>query len=685
MSELLIELFSEEIPSRMQKSAGDDLKKNITQGLMNASLGFESAASFYTPRRLVLVVEGLAAYSVSKVVERRGPRSDAPEVAVNGFIKSTGLSESELEVRKEKNGEFFFAAIKTPGRKATEIVAEVLQETIINFPWGKSMNWGTSSIKWVRPLHNILCIISSETETSVVPIELDGIKSNNHSRGHRFMSGIEFPVSSFDDLRSKLKKAFVVLDNEERERDIWSNASNQAFALGLEVVKDPLLLTEVSGLVEWPNVLMGKIDTTFLDLPSEVLQISMSQHQKFFSVKNNKSGRIERFITVANVITPDNGELILAGNQKVLFARLSDAKFFWNNDLRIINTGMDIWIKKLGSVTFHNKLGTQKDRIDRLCLLAANIASFLEVDVELTKQAALFCKADLSSEMVYEFPELQGIMGSYYAISSGLNPDVALAIKEHYSPLGPSDICPRKPISVVIALADKIDILISFWKINEKPTGSRDPFALRRAALGVIRILIENSISLNLRLYFSNDLEPEVSTDLLSFIHDRLTVFLKNENVRYDAIEACLNIEGNDNIFILSERVKSLSDVLKSEEGINLAAGFKRVNNIITKAEKDDGVVYELDPDSKFFESIEEKNLLLRLSEADISINTYLKNHNFTGAMSALAQLRAPIDEFLEKVQVNSDNQIVRRNRLCLLTRVKTICYKVADLSLLEG
>jgi len=685
MSELLIELFSEEIPSRMQKSAGDDLKKNITQGLMNASLGFESAASFYTPRRLVLVVEGLAAYSVSKVVERRGPRSDAPEVAVNGFIKSTGLSESELEVRKEKNGEFFFAAIKTPGRKATEIVAEVLQETIINFPWGKSMNWGTSSIKWVRPLRNILCIISSETETSVVPIELDGIKSNNHSRGHRFMSGIEFPVSSFDDLRSKLKKAFVVLDNEERERDIWSNASNQAFALGLEVVKDPLLLTEVSGLVEWPNVLMGKIDTTFLDLPSEVLQISMSQHQKFFSVKNNKSGRIERFITVANVITPDNGELILAGNQKVLFARLSDAKFFWNNDLRIINTGMDIWIKKLGSVTFHNKLGTQKDRIDRLCLLAANIASFLEVDVELTKQAALFCKADLSSEMVYEFPELQGIMGSYYAISSGLNPDVALAIKEHYSPMGPSEICPRKPISVVIALADKIDILISFWKINEKPTGSRDPFALRRAALGVIRILIENSISLNLRLYFSNDLEPEVSTDLLSFIHDRLTVFLKNENVRYDAIEACLNIEGNDNIFILSERVKSLSDVLKSEEGINLAAGFKRVNNIITKAEKDDGVVYELDPDSKFFESIEEKNLLLRLSEADISINTYLKKHNFTGAMSALAQLRAPIDEFLEKVQVNSDNQIVRRNRLCLLTRVKTICYKVADLSLLEG
>ena len=685
MSELLIELFSEEIPSRMQKSAGDDLKKNITQGLMNASLAFESAASFYTPRRLVLVVEGLAAYSVSKVVERRGPRSDAPEVAVNGFIKSTGLSESELEVRKEKNGEFFFAAIKTPGRKATEIVAEVLQETIINFPWGKSMNWGTSSIKWVRPLHNILCIISSETETSVVPIELDGIKSNNHSRGHRFMSGIEFPVSSFDDLRSKLKKAFVVLDNEERERDIWSNASNQAFALGLEVVKDPLLLTEVSGLVEWPNVLMGKIDTTFLDLPSEVLQISMSQHQKFFSVKNNKSGRIERFITVANVITPDNGELILAGNQKVLFARLSDAKFFWNNDLRIINTGMDIWIKKLGSVTFHNKLGTQKDRIDRLCLLAANIASFLEVDVELTKQAALFCKADLSSEMVYEFPELQGIMGSYYAISSGLNPDVALAIKEHYSPMGPSEICPRKPISVVIALADKIDILISFWKINEKPTGSRDPFALRRAALGVIRILIENSISLNLRLYFSNDLEPEVSNDLLSFIHDRLTVFLKNENVRYDAIEACLNIEGNDNIFILSERVKSLSDVLKSEEGINLAAGFKRVNNIITKAEKDDGVVYELDPDSKFFESIEEKNLLLRLSEADISINTYLKNHNFTGAMSALGQLRAPIDEFLEKVQVNSDNQIVRRNRLCLLTRVKTICYKVADLSLLEG
>jgi glycyl-tRNA synthetase beta chain len=685
MSELLIELFSEEIPSRMQKSAGDDLKKNITQGLMNASLAFESAASFYTPRRLVLVVEGLAAYSVSKVVERRGPRSDAPEVAVNGFIKSTGLSESELEVRKEKNGEFFFAAIKTPGRKATEIVAEVLQETIINFPWGKSMNWGTSSIKWVRPLHNILCIISSETETSVVPIELDGIKSNNHSRGHRFMSGIEFPVSSFDDLRSKLKKAFVVLDNEERERDIWSNASNQAFALGLEVVKDPLLLTEVSGLVEWPNVLMGKIDTTFLDLPSEVLQISMSQHQKLFSVKNNKSGRIERFITVANVITPDNGELILAGNQKVLFARLSDAKFFWNNDLRIINTGMDIWIKKLGSVTFHNKLGTQKDRIDRLCLLAANIASFLEVDVELTKQAALFCKADLSSEMVYEFPELQGIMGSYYAISSGLNPDVALAIKEHYSPMGPSEICPRKPISVVIALADKIDILISFWKINEKPTGSRDPFALRRAALGVIRILIENSISLNLRLYFSNDLEPEVSTDLLSFIHDRLTVFLKNENVRYDAIEACLNIEGNDNIFILSERVKSLSDVLKSEEGINLAAGFKRVNNIITKAEKDDGVVYELDPDSKFFESIEEKNLLLRLSEADISINTYLKKHNFTGAMSALAQLRAPIDEFLEKVQVNSDNQIVRRNRLCLLTRVKTICYKVADLSLLEG
>ena len=517
MADLLIELFSEEIPARLQSSAADNLQKLMTNGMVEAGLTYASAAAFHTPRRLTLTVEGLLDASPTVFEERKGPKVDAPEQAIQGFLRGTGLSMDDLEIRDDKKGRVYFAKITKPGRPATEIVSEVLEAIICNFPWPKSMRWGSGSLRWVRPLHSILCLLTSESECEVVAVEIDGIVAGNTTRGHRFMAPDAFTVKSFDDYEAKLKRANVILRAQERSDLIWQDATNQAFALGLEVVADPSLLNEVSGLVEWPVVLLGQIDDEFLGLPSEVLKTSMKEHQKFFSVSNPKSGNIECFVTVANIETVDKGVTILQGNQKVLSARLADAKFFWENDLREAKAGMVGWQASLENVTFHNKLGSQAERIQRITILARELAISVAADPDMVEAAARIVKADLSSDMVYEFPELQGRMGRYYAIEAGMCMDIAIACEEHYSPLGPSDDVPSAPVSIAVALADKLDTLTSFWAINEKPTGSKDPFALRRAALGVIRLILENDLTLPLLSVLGRANKGAGAEDLLVF------------------------------------------------------------------------------------------------------------------------------------------------------------------------
>ncbi len=751
MPDLLIELFSEEIPARMQRRAADDLKAKMTNGLVEAGLTYAHAQAFSTPRRLTLALEGLLGESPTVTEERKGPRVDAPEKAIEGFLRGAGVSREDLEIRDEKKGQVYFAKITKPGRPAAEIVAEVLEDTVRNFPWPKSMRWGAGSLRWVRPLHSILCILTDDAgEATVVDFDIDGIKAGNTTQGHRFMGKGRFAVSGFEDYQAKLKRDFVILDPQERADHIWQDATNQAFAAGLEVVEDKGLLAEVSGLVEWPVVLMGEIGEEFLELPAEVLQTSMKEHQKFFSVKNPKTGRIERFVTVANIETADHGATILAGNQKVLSARLSDAKFFWQNDLREAKAGMQAWIDQLDNVTFERQLGTQAARISRIAALAREIAPKVGADADLAEQAARVAKADLSSEMVYEFPELQGLMGRYYAEAAGLPAEVAAACEEHYSPLGPSDAVPEAPVSLTVALADKIDTLTGFWAINQRPTGSKDPFALRRAALGVIRIVLDNGlrvhldrfidsqllrhkISLNRRkasegeidtleevldqigefgvfgaafravidkikdrdgapdtsdgslLRTVGDLVPDLSTDLLAFFHDRLKVYLRDQGLKHDVIDACLMLDGGDDLWLIATRAKALSEILATEDGENLVQGFKRANNILTQAEEKDGVEYSFGPDVKYAEVPEEKDLFAALDAAEADIAKANKAEDFTAAMEAMAKLRAPIDAFFEAVQVNTDKDIVRRNRLNLLGKIRDICLQAADLTKLEG
>ncbi|MEJ6640916.1 MAG: glycine--tRNA ligase subunit beta [Octadecabacter sp.] len=677
MPDLLIELFSEEIPARMQAKAAADLKKLITDGLIDAGLTYAGAGAFSTPRRLALSVEGLAAESPDTSEERKGPKVGAPDGAIEGFCRGAGVSRDSLEARDTGKGEVYFAVIEKPGRKAADVITEVLEATIKNFPWPKSMRWGMGTLKWVRPLHSIICILSDEAGAQVVPVSVEGITSSDTTRGHRFMAPDVFSVTSFVDYEAKLKRAKVILRADERSDLIWSEASNQAFAAGLELVEDKGLLAEVAGLVEWPVPLMGTIADDFLSLPPEVLTASMREHQKFFSVRD-KSGQVVRFVTVANRETADQGATILAGNQKVLFARLSDAKFFWENDLRIAKAGGQDWLDALKNVTFHNKLGTVAELVDRMAALSREIAPLVDADPDEAEAAARFAKADLSSEMVYEFPELQGLMGHYYAGHAGLSDAVANAAQDHYSPLGPSDDVPTAPVSVAVALAEKIDKLTGFWAIDEKPTGSKDPFALRRAALGVIRLVLENDLTLKLSTLIKGE-------DLLSFFHDRLKVFLKDEGISHDVIDASLAMPGNDDLLLLVNRAKALAAFLKTDDGGNLIQGFKRANNILSQAEDKDGVEYSYGADIKFAEDDTEKALFKALDAADANIAPAMAVEDFATAMSAMADLRAPIDAFFETVQINADSEVLRRNRLNLLHRIRTICLSVADLRKLEA
>ncbi|TNC74603.1 glycine--tRNA ligase subunit beta [Rubellimicrobium roseum] len=764
MPDLLIELLSEEIPARMQAKAAEDLRRLMTDGLVESGLTYAHAASFATPRRLALTVEGLSERSRPVREERKGPATTAPEAAIQGFLRSTGLTLDQLETRADKKGQAYFAVIEKPGREAAAIVAEVLERTIRDFPWPKSMRWGSGSLRWVRPLQSILCLLVAEEGAEVVPFEIEGIRASNVTRGHRFHAPAEFAATSFEDYEQKLTRAHVILRPEERKDRIRHDAATLAFARGLEIVPDEGLLSEVAGLVEWPVTLMGQIEEQFLGLPPEVLQTSMKEHQKFFSVKNPATSRIEGFVTVANIETADRGETILAGNAKVLRARLSDARFFWENDLRVAKSGMEEWKEGLRAVTFHNKLGSQWERIERIAALAREIAPHVSADPDLAAQAAEVAKLDLRSAMVGEFPELQGLMGRYYADAAGLPAEVAAAAEEHYSPLGPNDEVPTAPVSVAVALADKLFALVGFWAIDEKPTGSKDPYALRRAALGVIRTVLHNGSRINLRRpisyefaalpsvvargvfkeiapgkvdgerlmraldgvlpdgktvsltlammrdfdlflsqYEDEELQYQIveaisanligrsidvahdTADLLSFLHDRLKVHLRDQGIRHDVIDACLAMPGNDDLVLLVRRAEALSAFLKTEDGTNLLQGFKRAANLLAQAEAKDGVEYSYGADRKWAEYPEEEAIFDALDAAEQRIRPAMEQEDFGEAMSALAALRAPLDAFLTAAQVNTPNQVIRRNRLNLLSRIRRLCLEVADLTRVEG
>ena len=752
MPDLLLELFSEEIPARMQARAREDLKKLVTDGLVEAGLTYAGAGVFSTPRRLVLAIEGLSGESRPVREDRKGPKSDAPEAAIEGFLRSTGLTRDQLELRDDKKGQVFFAVFERPGRTAPTIVAEVVEHVIRTFPWPKSMRWGNGTLRWVRPLQSILCILGDEGGAQVVPLTVDHLTAGNTTCGHRFLAPTRFAVSSFDDYTAKLRRAFVMLDSAEREAHIWNDATNQAFASGMEVVPDAGLLAEVAGLVEWPVVLMGRIADAFLDLPPEVLQTSMREHQKFFSVRA-KSGRIEGFVTVANMVTRDHGATILAGNQKVLSARLSDAKFFWENDLRVAKAGpvskpMGEWLDGLAAVTFHNKLGSQADRVARIAKLARDISPLVDADEDQAELAAIICKLDLRSEMVREFPELQGVMGGYYANEFELLRDVAHVSTDHWGPKGPDDSVPKERVSVAVALADKIDTLAGFWKIGETPTGSKDPFALRRSALGVIRLLLENQISVELgrmidpaldEFYvletIADNLEKEKNTEtlkkilrlrpdlgefsveepvmdsfsrraniamrsisyeqfprkranlieLLAFFHERLKVYLKEKSIGSDVFEASLAMPENSNLTLLVKRAEALAAFLKTDDGPNLLQGYKRASTILAQAEAKDGVEYSYGADVRFADCDEERSLFAALDAAEAKIIPAMKAEDFAAAMAAMAALRHPIDAFFTAVQVNADSEILRRNRLNLLHRIRSLCGQVADLTKLDG
>ncbi len=752
MPDLLLELFSEEIPARMQARAADDLRRLVTDGLVARGLTYAHAAAFATPRRLTLAIEGLTDHSPAQREERKGPRADAPPKAVEGFLRGLGATPEqvahflgaghahipgvEIEIRPDKKASALFALVSRPGRPAAEIVAETVTETVRAFPWPKSMRWGTGSLRWVRPLHSILCLLSTEAGAEVVPFTIDGIEAGATTRGHRFMAPDAFSVTGFEDYETKLRRAFVLLDPAERAEKIAHDAAQLAFARGLEVVEDAGLLAEIAGLVEWPVVLMGAIEDRFLDLPPEVLRTSMREHQKFLSVRAPATGRIEGFVTVANRETADDGATVLKGNAKVLAARLSDAKFFWENDLR---TPLSEMAAKLDAVTFHNKLGTQSDRIARIATLSREIAPLVGAEPNLTERAAKLAKADLASQMVYEFPELQGIMGKYYAERAGEDAAVARTAPEHYSPLGPSDAVPTAPVSVSVSLADKIDMLMSFWAIDEKPTGSKDPFALRRAGLGLVRLLLQNGISLRLpdifEKWFDGSIRlpvqysdvtgtgtflkdrpkifdrlltetgsgenesgewvvdqqiewqrfEEISEDLVAFLKDRLKVHLRDQGIRHDVIDACLAMPGNDDLTLLVARARALNAFLKTRDGANLLAGYKRAVNILTAEEKKDGVEYSLPPEPRLAETPAEGALFDALDVAEAALAPALEAEDFAAAMTALATLRAPIDAFFEATIVNAPNAMVRRNRLCLLHRVRSVMNRVALFSAIEG
>ena len=670
MPELLIELFSEEIPARMQQKAADDLRQIVTNALVGQGLTYEGAQAHGGARRLVLSIEGLDAKAADVNEERKGPRTDAPQPAIDGFLKSTGLSLDQLKVQDDKKGQFYLAVMRKPGRAATEIIAEIVPDTIRKFPWPKSMRWGSGFLRWVRPLHSIICTFDGE----VVPFEIEGIRSGNTTRGHRFMGPQSIEVRRFEDYALKLSRAFVIVDAAARVETIRTEARNLAFAQGLELIEDEGLLKETAGLVEWPVVLMGSFDESFLSVPPEVIATSIKTHQKCFALRNAMTGRLaNRYLLVSNLVAKDGGRTIIEGNNKVIAARLSDARFFWDQDRK---AKLSDWASKLDAITFHAKLGSQGERVTRIERLAAEIARTIGADAEKAMLAARLSKADLVTGMVGEFPELQGLMGRYYALDQGVDPDVADAIRDHYKPVGPSDSIPVSRVGQAVALADKLDTLTGFWSIDEKPTGSKDPYALRRAALGVIRIILDKG--LRLPLAFCGE-------DLLAFFADRLKVHLKEQGARHDLIDAVFALGNQDDLVMIVKRVEALSTFLETDDGKNLLAGVKRAANILRIEEKKDGVTHDGDVHISQLIKGEEKALHSAITQAVGQARRAVEQEDFEGAMAAIAKLRAPVDAFFEHVTVNDKDATFRENRLRLLNRIRAATAEVADFSKIEG
>lgn len=704
MPDLLLELFSEEIPARMQAKAADDLRRMVTDKLVAEGLVYEGAKAFATPRRLALTVHGIPARQPDLKTERRGPKIGAPDAAVQGFLKATGLkSLDEAKVQRDPKGDFYIGLIEKPGRDAIDVLAEILPVIIRTFPWPKSMRWGARSgkpgaLNWVRPLHAITATFGLETEEpDVVKFEVDGIASGQTTYGHRFLAPAAISVRRFEDYEAKLLDAKVVLDPERRKDAILTDAKQLAFAQGFELVEDQNLLDEVAGLVEWPVVLMGSFEPEFLATPAEVIRATIRNNQKCFVVKDPKSneGKLaNKFILVANIEATDGGKTIVAGNERVIRARLSDAKFFYETDLK---TKLEDRLPKFEQIVFHEKLGTQAERIKRIVRLAAEIAPLVGADVAKAKRAAHLAKADLLTEVVGEFPEVQGLMGKYYALAQGEDASVAAACEEHYKPQGPADRVPTDPVSVAVALADKLDTLVGFWAIDEKPTGSKDPYALRRAALGVIRIVLENQIKISLREVASGHLEraygkqylevAEKLDDLMVFFEDRLKVQLRDQKARYDLVDAVLNtgslVQGHPIVAVV-RRVEALGKFLDTDDGKNLLAGTKRASNILSIEEKKDKRLFDGAPDTSLYALGEEKALARAIDEVTAEARAAVAKEDFAAAMSAMAKLRPPVDAFFDKVRVNDDDAKVRENRLKLLNEIRSATRAVADFSKIQ-
>ncbi len=705
MSELLLEIFSEEIPARMQGRAAEDLKRLVVDGLKARGLSVGQSMTFATPRRLTLAIEDMPAMSPAISEERKGPRVGAPEKAVEGFLKAAGLNaieEAEI-VKDEKKGDYYLARIEKPGRAAAEIVAETVPDVMSKFPWPKSMRWGSSSFQWVRPIHSILCLLGGK----VVPFEVAGTQSGDATRGHRFHGRDTIHARSFEDYGKKLMHAKVLLPASERQAAIAEQAREIASKAKLEWIEDDALVAENAGLTEWPTVYMGAFDEAFLDVPPECLMTSMKQHQKCFSLKDPQTGKLaNRFLLVSNLIPTDDGKAIIAGNEKVIAARLSDAKFFWEQDLK---KPLDEMEAALDGITFHEKLGTQKERVERIAELAFDIAGAVDADADDARRAAQLCKADLVSGMVGEFPELQGLMGRYYAERAGAKPEIARAIELHYKPKGPSDTVPKgengDSVAIAVALADKLDTLIGFWAIGEKPTGSGDPYQLRRAALGVIRIVLENDLRVPLKeailhhyvgQYIENVFEKDIGPvevlaredlvdDLLAFFADRLKVYLRDQGKRHDLIDAVFALPGQDDLALIVKRVEALDGFLGTDDGVNLLAGVKRASNILSIEEKKDKKRYDGEVSGPLLTEPTERQLAASIAKVKFDTRAAINVENFAGAMRALSELRGPVDKFFDAVIVNADDMQLRVNRLKLLNEIRAATLNVADFSRISG
>ena len=668
MASFLLEFFSEEIPARMQAAAAEHLARAFGDALKEAGLPVQGLKSFVTPRRLALACEGLPVTQPDVKIEKKGPKTSAPQAALDGFLRSSGLTLEQLSKQGAGKDEVYFAVIEQKGQPTATVLKAIIEKILASFPWPKSMRWGSRETRWVRPLHSILCILDG----AVVPVEWDGIKAGNVTHGHRFLSPAAITVNKAEDYESLLEKAHVIADAGKRKAEIAKQGDALAAKNGLTVKRDDGLLAEVTGLVEWPVLLMGTIDAKFMDLPPEVLVSEMRAHQKYFALLGKDGSFSDKFLITSNMVTSDGGKAVVAGNERVLRARLSDGRFFWDQDRK---KPLSEWAKGLEGVTFHAKIGTVAQKVERVTALALKLADYTKADKKLVEKAAKLCKADLLTGMVGEFPELQGVMGRYYAVAQKEDASVADAIRDHYLPLGPDSPVPTKPVSICVALADKFDTLVSMFAAGEKPTGSKDPFALRRSALGIIRIILEN----NLRIA----LKPLLGDELLAFFSDRLKVQLKDQGVRHDLIAAVM-AGGDDDLVRVVARAKALQEFLATEDGKTLLAGYKRATNILSIEEKKDKKEYK-QVDNTLFTADEEKALSQAFTQINNPLHQKLKNEEFVSGMQELTKLRNPIDNFFDKVMVNCEDKNLRATRLGLLNAIRETMNEIADFSLIEG